>query len=115
MKDEKTIATEGVADEATEAKSQTSAKMKNASHSAANAEREAFARKIKITLPRKPELGKKQQEYYSVNGRNYLVQLGKEIEVPEPVYNLVMQNRKTEDAAYEYESSLPTASDPQQK
>ena len=107
MKDEKTT----VDTEATEAKSQTSAK-KNVS--AAEAERQAFARKVKVTLPRKPELGKKQQEFYSVNGRNYMVQLGKEIELPEPVYNLVMQNRAAEDAAYEYESSLPTASAPKQ-
>ena len=107
MKDEKTT----VDAEATEAKSQTSA-IKNVS--AAEAERQAFARKVKVTLPRKPELGKKQQEFYSVNGRNYMVQLGKEIELPEPVYNLVMQNRAAEDAAYEYESSLPTASAPKQ-
>ena len=107
MKEEKdTVA------EATEAKSQTSAKMKNVS--AEELERQAFARKVKITLPRKPELGKKQQEYYSVNGHTFMVQLGKEIEVPEPIYNLVKQNLAAEDAAYEYESSLPTAFEPKQ-
>lgn len=71
-----------------------------------------MAKKFKIRLPRKPELGKNQQEFYSVNGKNYMVRLGEEVEVPEPLYNLIMDNQRAEDAAYEYQSTLPTAASP---
>lgn len=107
MKEEKdTVA------EATEAKSQTSAKK---SVSAAELERQAFARTVKKKLPRRKELGKKQQVFYSVNGRNFLVKLGEEVDLPEPVADLIEQNKLAEDAAYDYEASLPTAAAPEQK
>lgn len=98
---------------ATEAKSQTSAKMKDVS--AAELERKAFARTVKKKLPRRKELGKKQQEFYSVNGHNFLVKLGEEVDLPEPVADLIEQNKLAEDAAYDYEASLPTAAAPEQK
>ena len=98
--------------EATEAKSQTSAKKRV---SAAELERQAFARTVKKKLPRRKELGKKQQVFYSVNGRNFLVKLGEEVDLPEPVADLIEQNKLAEDAAYDYEASLPTAAAPEQK
>ena len=116
MKDEKTMPADVQAEDlSADANSRTSAKKKNAmaTASAVDAEKEAFARKETIRLPRNKDLGDKQQEFYSVNGRNFMVQLGKSVEVPEPVANLVKQNQAAEDAAYEYESSLPTASAPE--
>ena len=80
-----------------------------------SSEQAAFAEKETVHLPRKKELGQKQQEFYSVNGRNFMVQLGRDVEVPRPVAELIRQNSAAEDAAYDYESSLPTASSPKQK
>ena len=98
-----------------EEESQTSAKKSKAPISAAEAERAAFARTVKKKLPRRKELGKKQQGFYSVNGRNFLVKFGEEVELPEPIANLIEQNKVAEEAAYDYEASLPTAAAPEQK
>ena len=111
MKDEKTI----IAEETADAKSQTSAKKNAAKLSPVEAERAAFARTVKKKLPRRKELGKKQQVFYSVNGRNFLVKLGEEVDVPEPVANLIEQNKLAEEEADDYAASLPTAAAPDQK
>ena len=87
--------------------------MKNAS--TIEAERAAFARTVKKKLPRRKELGKKQQVFYSVNGRNFLVKLGEEVDVPEPVANLIEQNKLAEEEADDYAASLPTSAAPNQK
>ena len=84
--------------EATE-ENQTSAKKNAKKLSPAEAERAAFARTVKKKLPRRKELGKKQQEFYSVNGRNFTVKLGEEVDLPEPIANLIEQNKKAEEAA----------------
>ena len=115
MKDEKTIIAEETAEETAGAKSQTSAKKNAAKLSPVEAERAAFARTVKKKLPRRKELGKKQQVFYSVNGRNFLVKLGEEVDLPEPIANLVEQNKRAEEDADDYAASLPTASAPNQK
>lgn len=66
-----------------------------------------------ITLPRKKELGKNQQEFYSVNGKNYLVKLGVPVQVPKALAELIRDNQAMEDAAFEYQSGLPEASSPE--
>ena len=68
---------------------------------------------VTITLPRKKELGKNQQEFYSVNGKNYLVKLGVPVEVPYALAELIHDNQAMEDAAFEYQSGLSEASSPE--
>ena len=70
---------------------------------------------VTITLPRKRELGKNQQEFYSVNGKNYMVKLGVPVEVPEALAALIRDNQAMENAAFEYESGLPEASSPEEE
>ena len=70
---------------------------------------------VTITLPRKKELGKNQQEFYSVNGKNYLVKLGVPVEVPRALAEMIEDNKKMEDAAFEYQSGLSEASSPEEE
>lgn len=78
-------------------------------------EKKTTEKMVKITLPRKRELGKNQQEFYSVNGKNYMVKLGVPVEVPEALAELIRDNQAMENAAFEYESGLSEASSPEEE
>lgn len=70
---------------------------------------------VTITLPRKKELGKNQQDFYSVNGKNYIVKLGVPVDVPAALAELIRDNQAMENAAFEYESGLSEASSPEEE
>lgn len=58
--------------------------------------------RVAIRLPRNKEQGATQDEFYSVNFKNYIIKRGETVLVPKGVAVLIEQNRKAEDAAFEY-------------
>jgi len=56
----------------------------------------------KVRLPRKKGKNAVQQEFFSVNGRNYLVECGKTVEVPAEVAEVIRRSEEAEDYAMQY-------------
>lgn len=59
-----------------------------------------------IRLPRLKGNNAQQTEFFSVNGRNYLVERGKNVTVPKEVYEVYMNSLDAEDAADEFAVSV---------
>lgn len=59
-------------------------------------------KKVKIFLRRNPDRNAPQEEFYSYNFRNFLIKRGVEVEVPEGLAQLIMDNEEAATKAYEY-------------
>lgn len=56
--------------------------------------------------------GEAREQYVGINGRRFLIQKGKEIEVPECVAEVIRNSEAQIDAALDYIESLSTESSP---
>lgn len=56
----------------------------------------------KVKLPRATGTDAPQQEFFSVNFHNYIIERGKYIEVPEALAEVIENGEKAEEAAWEY-------------
>jgi hypothetical protein len=56
----------------------------------------------KVKLPRATGQYAPTQEFYSVNFKNYIIERGKYIEVPEELAEAIENGEKAEEAAWEY-------------
>ena len=65
-----------------------------------------WAEMCKIKLPRKPAKDAN-FEYVSVTGRAYQVPCGKEVEVPLPIYEVLMRQQDMLNALMDYQDSIP--------
>lgn len=60
----------------------------------------------KVRLPRLPGKKDREQEVFcSLNGRNYIIKRGEEVEVPLALYEILMHSEKEAFKADEYETS----------
>lgn len=59
-------------------------------------------KKVKVKLPLKPGQKKNQTEFYSVNGKNYLIKRGEYVEVPEALAEVIRNGQNAEEAAIIY-------------
>lgn len=55
-----------------------------------------------IRLPRNPGQNANQDEFFSVNFKNYMIKRGEYIEVPDEIAALIMDNEQAEDAALRF-------------
>ena len=55
-----------------------------------------------IILPRLQGKDAPKQEFYSVNGKNYIIERGKPVTVPLDLYEVIMNGWAAEDVAYAY-------------
>ena len=60
------------------------------------------ARTVKVRLPRKEGHNASQQEFYSLNFKNYIIKRGVEVEVPEELAEVILNGEKAEEAAIQY-------------
>ena len=65
----------------------------------------AWERKVKIRLPKKHD-GSSNFEICSVNGRTFKIQCGVEVEVPEPIADMIQNSYDAEEAAEMYIEGL---------
>lgn len=62
-------------------------------------------RKFKVKLPKlRGKSDAEQDVFYSVNGKNYLIRRGEEVEVPESLYQVMIHEQQMVDIADDYES-----------
>lgn len=73
---------------------------KEEAKAAANVER-----KFRVKLPKLRGKSEQEQEvFYSVNGRNWLIKRGEEVEVPEALYQVMIHEQQMVELADDYES-----------
>ena len=62
--------------------------------------------KVKVTVPRIPNAKDQPDLVVSVNGKNYVIQRGKEVSVPRNVADIIRTSQKNEEKALEYYYSV---------
>lgn len=54
-------------------------------------------KRVQVKLPRLNGQNAIQEEFYSVNGRNYIIKRGEYVDVPEEVAEVIRNNEQTEE------------------
>lgn len=73
------------------------------------------AKRVQVRLPRLPGQHAKQQEFFSVNGKNYLIKRGETVEVPECVAEVIRNAERAEECAMQYVEKLVQAEEDKRK
>ena len=63
-------------------------------------------KRVLVRIPRNKGQNANQQEFFSVNGKNYLIERGVEVEVPEEVAEVIRNAEKAEEYAMHYAEGL---------
>lgn len=69
----------------------------------------AEARRAQVKLPRLSGQNAVQEEFFSVNGRNYIIKRGEYVDVPEEVAEVIRNSEREEECAMRYIESLREA------
>ena len=64
------------------------------------------AKKVMVRLPRLQGQNAVQEEFFSVNGKNYLIKRGETVEVPEAVAEVIRNTERAEEYAMQYVDKL---------
>lgn len=64
------------------------------------------SKRVTVTLPRLLGQNAIQEEFFSVNGKNYIIERGKEVEIPEEVAEVIRNAHKATEYAMDYVDSL---------
>lgn len=67
------------------------------------------AKKVVVRLPRLKGQNANQDEFFSVNGKNYIIKRGEDVEVPEAVAEVIRNAEKAEDYAMRYIDDITEA------
>ena len=60
------------------------------------------AKRVTVRLPRNGGANANQDEFMSVNFKNYIVKRGERVEIPESLAKMIEDNEKAEDFAMKY-------------
>ena len=66
-------------------------------------------RRVEVRLPRNTGRDAIQEEFFSVNGRNYIIKRGETVEIPEEVAEVIRNGEKAEEYALRYSDELKRA------
>lgn len=80
-----------------------------------NADNATKNKRVTVQLPKLPGQNAIQEEFFSVNGRNYLIKRGTRVEVPEEVAEVIRNSEKAEEYAMNYVESLDQAKEDKEK
>lgn len=72
-------------------------------------------KKVTVRLPRLPGQNAIQEEFFSVNGKNYLIKRGETVEIPKEVAEVIRNGEKAEEAALKYVDTLNEAKEDKEK
>ena len=73
------------------------------------------AKRVEVRLPRNPGQNANQDEFFSVNGKNYIIKRGETVEIPEEVAEVIRNAEKAEEYAMHYVDNLVNAEDEKRK
>ena len=60
------------------------------------------SKRVTVRLPRNAGQNANQDEFFSVNFKNYIVKRGETVEIPEELAEVIRNNEKAEDYAMQY-------------
>lgn len=63
-------------------------------------------KRVTVRLPRLPGQNANQEEFFSVNGKNYIIKRGEDVEIPEEVAEVIRNAQKAEEYAMKYVEGL---------
>ena len=63
-------------------------------------------KRVTVRLPRLPGQNANQEEFFSVNGKNYIIKRGETVEIPEEVAEVIRNGEKAEEYAMNYVDEL---------
>lgn len=64
------------------------------------------SKRVTVRLPKLPGQNAIQEEFFSVNGKNYLIKRGETVEIPEEVAEVIRNGEKAEEFAMNYVDKL---------
>lgn len=67
------------------------------------------ARRVEVRLPRLSGKNANQEEFFSVNFKNYLIRRGETVEIPEELAEVIRNNEQAEEYAMRYSEGLTGA------
>ena len=68
-------------------------------------------KRVEVRLPRNHGQNAIQDEFFSVNGKNYIIKRGETVEIPEEVAEVIRNAEKAEEYAMHYVDGLKKAED----
>lgn len=72
-------------------------------------------KRVKVKLPKLLGQNAIQEEFFSVNGKNYIIKRGIEMEIPEEVAEVICNAEKAEEYAMEYAEELANKTSDKEK
>ena len=72
-------------------------------------------KRVEVRLPRNMGQNAIQDEFFSVNFKNYIIKRGETVEIPEAVANAIRDAEKAEEYAMHYVDELKKAEDEKRK
>lgn len=60
------------------------------------------AKRVEVRLPRNAGQNANQDEFFSVNFKNYIIKRGETVEIPEELAEVIRNNEKAEEYAMKY-------------
>ena len=73
------------------------------------------SKRVTVRLPRLPGQNAIQEEFFSVNGRNYIIKRGEEVEIPVEVAEVIKNAEKAEEYAMNFVDNLEKAKKDKEK
>ncbi len=64
------------------------------------------AKRVTVKIPKLRGIDAVQEEFFSVNGKNYIIKRGEEVEIPEEVAEVIRNGEKAEEYAMDYEVAM---------
>lgn len=72
-------------------------------------------KRVEVRLPRNMGQHANQDEFFSVNGKNYIIKRGETVEIPECVAEVIRNGEKAEEYAMRYVDDLKKAEEDKSK
>jgi transketolase C-terminal domain/subunit len=66
-------------------------------------------KRVVVRLPRNKGQNARQEEFFSVNGKNYIIKRGEDVEIPEELAEVIRNAELAEDYALRYVDGLAEA------
>lgn len=73
------------------------------------------SKRVTVKLPKLPGQNAIQEEFFSVNGKNYLIKRGQEVEIPVEVAEVIINAEKAEEYALNFVEGLDKAKKEKEK
>ena len=73
------------------------------------------SKRVTVRLPKLPGQNAIQEEFFSVNGKNYIIKRGETVEIPKEVAEVIRNAEKAEEYAMNYVENLDKAKKEKEK